>query len=158
MRVLLDRPELLIAERAGLVVLLMREAPDDRTFDECGQMVLEVMARQEPISVLVHIPRVDGPLRPLRASRAKQKAFIDLFSREAARYLGTAIVVRASGLGGQMIRMTVNGIIMLSSLPRPLRVFGALHDGVEFLSRLPGQRPELQDTACLLSEVSSLPA
>ena len=86
MRVLLNRPELLVAERAGLVVLLMREAPDDRTFEECGQLVLEVMARQEPISVLVYIPKLDGPLRPLRASRAKQRAFIDLFSREAARY------------------------------------------------------------------------
>ncbi|MFZ5441286.1 MAG: hypothetical protein ACOZQL_14860 [Myxococcota bacterium] len=157
MKVLLNRPELLVAERAHLVVLLMREPPDDRAFEDCGRLVLEVMERQAPVSVLVYIPKLGGPLRPLNASRENQKAFIDLFTREAARYLGTAIVVRAGGLAGQMIRMTVNGIVMLSSLPRPLRVFGNLADGVGFLETLPHQRAELKDSAQLLEELTALP-
>lgn len=142
MRTLSDSPGLMIAERDGLVVMLMRKSPDDLSFKACEDGLRDALTRQQRISSLILIPNFDGPTR---ASRERQKEFVEFMQSIADRHLGMAIVVGVPGVKGMMVRLTVNGVLMLSRLTRPVHLLASIGDALTWLRALPGQSAALSN-------------
>lgn len=152
MRTLSDRGELLVAERAGLFVVLMRTSPDDAAFDECGARFVEVLGRQPVVSTLIIIPRFAGATR---GSREHQRAYLELLAAKADQHVGTAIAIGVAGLNGMMLRLTVNAVLMLTRPKKPVMVHGSVADAVAWLRGLPGQVPALHESK-VLDELAAL--
>lgn len=154
MHVLFDQPNLLLAERPGLFVVLMRASPDDAVFEACTAHFLETADRQNRLSTLIIIPRFDG-----RAGgrREKQRAFLEALGARASKHVGTAISVGVSGLNGTLLRVTVNAVVMLTRPRKPVRVHGSVADAVAWLRELPDQVDALRDEH-LLPELADLVA
>jgi hypothetical protein len=152
---LFDRPELLISEAPGLIVLFMRRSPDDATFAECGKRVREVLTRQPRINVMVLISQFDGAAR---GSRSEQKAFATLLGELHEHLVATCITITITvpGLKGTMIRMTVNAVLMLGKLRNLIQIHATIPATVTWLRSLPGQVSALLGAPNLLQELEHL--
>lgn len=147
---LVDQPGMLVAERAGLLVTVMRQAPDDQTFETLSQQLLRALEHQEKLASLTLIPRYAGPSR---ASRQRQLALANVMRAHAHRHLGAGVVITVPGVRGALIRMVVNGLGLLTTLDPAVSVFSRLEDAVDWVMTLPGPA---QDRAQLLAELQAL--
>lgn len=152
MHTLSDSPGLLVAEREGLVVMLMRKSPDDLAFKACQAGVRDALTRQARLSTLILIPTFDGPTR---GSREIQREFVEYLRSVSEQHLGMAIMVGVPGVKGMMVRMTVNAVLMLARPTRPVHLLASIEDAVAWLRALPGQSAALSGPD-LVSELASL--
>lgn len=150
---LFEQPGLSISEGPGLIVILMRTAPDDAVFAESALRVREVATRQHRLNVLIMIPKFDG--RP-RATRAAQAAFGKTLGELREHVVGTCITITVPGLRGAMIRMTVNAVLMLGKLHNPIQIQASVPATVTWLRSLPGQVPALLEAPNLLRDLERL--
>ncbi|MFZ5441986.1 MAG: hypothetical protein ACOZQL_18415 [Myxococcota bacterium] len=141
MRITSDTPGLVVAEREGLLALVLRQSPDDRAFAAFSEAIADALTRQSRLSTVLLIPRFDGRTR---ASREAQRAFVDFMGSVADRHLGMAIVVGVEGVKGMMLRLTVNAVLMLAQLKRPVHLVASVADAVDWLKGLPEQSRALE--------------
>ena len=148
-----DRPDLLAAERPGLLVLVLRKSPTNPTFEACSAALTDVLTRQERINTLILIPGFDGPVK---ATRGAQQSFVELLGSQGGKNLSTCIVVLIPGAKGAMIRMTVNAALMFRKASRPIHVQSNMAGGLTWLRALPGQLPEIVHSPALEAELQQL--
>lgn len=148
-----DQPDLLATERPGLLVLVLRQSPNDQTFATCSAALTDVLTRQEHINTLILIPGFDGPVK---ATRRAQQGFAELLGAAGGQNLSTCIVVTIPGATGAMIRMTVNAALMFRKATRPIHVQRSIAAGLSWLRALPGQLAEIVDSPALEAELLQL--
>lgn len=153
MDVVWDTPELTLAEREGLCVMVMRRKPDDENFARCVAHVRAVASRQQVFSTLMVFPDFDG--RPT-ASRASQHALVETLGALASQNCGTALVVTTPGRWGSIVRAFVNTVVLLARPKKPLQTHLTLASALKWLRTLPGQLPAIRDAHGLEGEFQPL--
>lgn len=148
-----DTPELTLAEREGLCLMVMRRRPDDENFGRCVAHVRAVASRQQIFTTLMVFPDFDG--RPT-ASRASQQALAETLGALASQNCGTALVVTTPGRWGSIVRAFVNTVVLLARPKKPLQTHLTLESALKWVKTLPGQLPAIRDAPGLEEEIRRL--
>lgn len=151
--VLSDEPTLAIWELPGLLVVRMRRAPNDAEFAKCRECIKTIAARHQHFSVLIHIPIFDGPIR---ASRQAQADFVRSLNALEGQLTGTSIAITVQGMMGTMLRLAVNGVLLLGKLHAPIQLHPTLRASAQWLQALPSQTVDLRGNMHLADEIERL--
>lgn len=141
-------PALHAFEAEGLLVMVSLQSPDNATYRTIVELHEAAVSRHGRVSVLVVIPRFDGPLRADRKTQEDAGARMRLL---ADKILGSVTAVTVPGLKGTFLRMMLTTIDLLNGTNA--HIVGSIPEAVDWVQQLADQRVSIRTAPNLVRTI-----
>ncbi len=137
----LDKRETIHVAHAGSLVLTRYHQTSPADLDRLLRLQLQVAKRHDGQMSMLSFVALKGTEG--RISDELRKKSVEIIGQLSAVCRGSATVVIGVGLSATMVRLFLTGFYLLSNPPFPQSAFSTVAEGLSWVQRLPGQKPEL---------------